>query len=232
MYTLLLALAVPAALGGDMGTWLDEQPLSTVYPPVHLPELGPPACTHHGIVDPVQLPTRPDLFVRWDPSRSWGSGYLVDTVVTVAEHMALFAPDADPLMVGDMSRKGGGWMPGHRSHQNGLDVDLGLYFGDGRQPLGGFVDVPPARLDTETTWMLVETLLDTGRIDWILLDAGLIRTLKSYVYDAELLTDEELGRIFPSPATPRLWEWDGFVRAAPGHRDHLHVRVRCEKTVL
>jgi hypothetical protein len=87
----------------------------------------------------VQLPAEGTHFVTWDPvkrttpNRGWrryGTHRLVRLILRVAEEYAAAHPDAPRLVVGDLSRPRGGDFgrrfggDGHRSHQNGLDVDV------------------------------------------------------------------------------------------------------------
>jgi hypothetical protein len=110
-----------------------------------------------------------------------------------------------------------------------MDADIGLFVADHRQPHErGFVDVRPSMLDTEATWVLIKTMLDSGRVESILLDQSLIRQLQTYLRQNEILGEDEIERIFPPPGTPRAWEMDGIVRHAAGHRNHFHVRARCD----
>ena len=75
----------------------------------------------------AQLPHQTGLLERWDPQRSYGSWLLVHTLTAVSERLAWELPHADPLMVGDISRRGGGRMHGHKTHDKGVDADIGLY---------------------------------------------------------------------------------------------------------
>ena len=89
--------------------------------------------------DSVQLPAEGRDFVTWDspkrrsPSRGWrrfGTDRLIRVVLKVAAEYRAANPDAPRMVVGDLSRPNGGpFGPrygglGHRSHQNGLDVDV------------------------------------------------------------------------------------------------------------
>jgi murein endopeptidase len=87
----------------------------------------------------VQLPAEGPGFFTWDPvrrrspNRGWrrfGTERLVRTVLTVVEQFRAAHPDAPRIGIGDLSRPRGGdlgpryGLPGHVSHQNGLDVDI------------------------------------------------------------------------------------------------------------
>jgi hypothetical protein len=143
----------------------------------------------------------------------------------VAERLALELPLADPLMVGDISRKGGGRLPGHSTHHMGIDVDLGLFMDNGRQPLGGFVDVSPDRIDVYATWILVRSLLDTGQVQHILLDQSLINELREHVLYEVGLDRPTVDALFPPPTRRLTWAVRNVIRHAPNHKSHLHVRL-------
>lgn len=172
-----------------------------------------------------QLPTADGLYERWDPTRSWASQHVIQILQSVAERMALELPNADPLLIGDISRRGGGRMPGHLTHDKGIDVDIGLFMSDGEQPLGGFLELTPSQLDVRSTWILVRTLLDTDQVQFILLDQGHIERLRAYALGDLGLDAETVDEMFPPPLRSPKWSERGVVRHAPNHRSHLHVRL-------
>jgi hypothetical protein len=118
----------------------------------------PAAGTHFVTVDPVH---------RTAPNRAWrryGTDRLVRVVLRVARSHALAHPGAPRLVVGDLSRpRGGRFGPelggdGHRSHQNGLDVDVYYPRRDGRER-------PPARvgqIDRRLAQELVDRFVRAG----------------------------------------------------------------------
>jgi murein endopeptidase len=151
----------------------------------------------------------------------------VELLIEATAQVALDYPDGDPVFVGDVSAERGGPLPPHRYHSDGRSVDLGLFV-DGRQPRGAFVDTLPSRLDVERQWALIEAFLATGRIEHVLLDRSLIDRLVGWLRDTGRLSEAEIARIFPAADADRLWAMTGIVRAAARHRDHMHVRLRCE----
>lgn len=87
----------------------------------------------------VQLPAESFDFVSWDPVlkrtpnrgwRRWGTTKLVDTTQLVLRAYRDAHPDAPRVLIGDLSRRHGGWFGarygglGHASHRTGLDVDV------------------------------------------------------------------------------------------------------------
>ncbi len=81
----------------------------------------------------TQLPVEGPDWVTWNPvedtvpnrpGRLYGNERTIRRIVSVlADHRAAH-PDAPRIVVGDISFRGGGPMEQHRSHQNGLDVDV------------------------------------------------------------------------------------------------------------
>ena len=80
--------------------------LSAAAPLEVVPEVSDHVAGH-------QLPRADGLHIRWDPQRSWGASTLVSTIEDVSLRLAWILPEADPLVVGDMSKQGGGWLWGH-----------------------------------------------------------------------------------------------------------------------
>jgi murein endopeptidase len=96
----------------------------------------------------VQLPGETDALVTWDfplersPNRGWrrwGTSKLVAEVEQISIDYGVRFPIGPRLVVGDLSRRGGGPFGveyggvGHASHQNGLDVDIYYPRADGRE---------------------------------------------------------------------------------------------------
>jgi len=186
-----------------------------------------PRCNTESLPDGMELPENDALYLRWHPSRSWGRPELVEVITAAAEQVAWRVPSADPIVVGDMSREGGGHLSGHRSHRAGLDADIGIYWGESRQHLHGFMDIPPSQLDVATTWTLLDAMFETGLVERVLMDQSHIRRLRTYVQQAGILTENEAWSVFPQADTPDIWTIEGVVQHVDGHRNHIHVRVRC-----
>jgi murein endopeptidase len=175
----------------------------------------------------VQLPELPFFYSRTQPDASWGTQQMVDLLVSTGRHMTGAMPNASPFVVGDISRRNGGPLSGHLSHRGGIDADVGIYKKGAWQSPHMFVDLTPSTLDVEATWLMIRTMLDTGLVDFILLDHGHIAAIRSYVLRSGLLTEAEANRIFVADGSRDAWSLRGVVRHAPNHRDHLHVRVLC-----
>ena len=58
------------------------------------------------------------------PSRLYGNERTIRTVISVIADYRAAHPNAPRVVVGDISRRDGGPIDDHVSHQNGLDVDI------------------------------------------------------------------------------------------------------------
>jgi hypothetical protein len=212
---------VSAAIAGPLGPF-DAPATDTGLSP----EAACSAAYPHAL---AELPAIPSLYQISDPARTYGTQALLGVLVDATARAAASWPEADPVLVGDLSLSKGGPFPPHRMHDAGRSADLGLFFGDGKQSApGGFVTVPPEDLDVARTWTLLDSLLSTGRVRFLLLDQAHIDRLVAWLRAEEWLDEVEIARIFPDPSTPGLWAYEGIVRHAPGHRDHVHVELNCD----
>lgn len=229
LLTLALVLAPGTAHAGvgapaAAGPWLElgpDAPLATQLDP------EPQPCPTWMLRDGVELPELPELYHRMRPSRAWGTPELVDLLIDTAAEVQFLRPDADRYVVGDLSTRRGGTLSGHRSHKGGIDADVGLYFHDGQQHAHGFLEPVAAAFDTETNWLVIRTMLESGIVDRILVDQRYVDKLRRHAIEIGDLDSDEASAVFPRDK--RDWWKPGVVHHAAGHRDHLHVRVRCER---
>ncbi len=160
------------------------------------------------------------------PDRAWGSPGLVQALQNASRLVAARFPDADPVVVGDLSSPGGGPLEGHKTHHEGRDADVGLFLGAGGQPEGGFVEVGPDRLDLDATWTLIQALLDHPDVRYLLLDQAHIDALRHWLSVERGMGSATLDAIFPAPGAP--WGLTAVVRHAPDHSSHIHVHIGAE----
>lgn len=174
--------------------------------------------------------------LRYTPEYARGGNFfgtweLVQLLQRAGAHVARRVPGAK-LSVGELSRRGGGPLPGHNSHQNGRDVDIAFYMLDGgRRPFepwafANFDDLGRGegpnvglRFDDVRNWELVSRLVvdPDARVQFIFVAQGLRR---------RLLETARTRHASPSIVTraARL-----LVQPAEGHphRNHFHVRIYC-----
>ena len=132
----------PARSVAPVRASLTEATASVVPPPIQVPNVGSVAIgapNAGSLLNGLQLPeTGPD-WVTWDaithsspnrPERRWATDRLLAFLIGVLREYRLANPGAPPVLIGDLSRPGGGRFGsdygglGHASHQNGLDVDV------------------------------------------------------------------------------------------------------------
>lgn len=225
MFLLPSALILAMSYGPDLDGSLPSP--ETWEEGIDSSDTGLGGCSGQLLANGVQLPNQPDLYFRMQPDHTWGTAEMIDLIVAAGWSMELTMPEASPFLIGDISSHHGGALYGHRSHRGGVDADIGIYRRGGVQSANEFVDLTPADLDLRATWTLMDSMLQSGMVDYILLDQSHIRALKAYTVRTHQLTAFEADQIFPEPNTPGLWERTGIVRHAPSHRDHMHVRVLC-----
>jgi hypothetical protein len=85
------------------------------------------------LVHGTQLPVNGASWVTWDPitdsrpnapRRLYGNERTIRAILSVTRAYRAAHPHAARVVIGDISREGGGPMDDHVSHQNGLDVDV------------------------------------------------------------------------------------------------------------
>jgi LysM repeat protein len=214
--------------GDAIAIWIDPGLPSTVNlrEGVPAPELFELPEDGHSIGRPqrgrienaVPLPERP-WYDLGRPEWLWGSSH---TIVQVQRALATFRARTGfegEVVVGAISREGGGPFPPHRSHQSGRDVDIRLPLLPGLQRR---VNPHADEVDWSATWQLVRALLDTGEVQFIFLE----RPLQRRLYEAARWAGsphEELAALIH-----RVEERRGApIRHARGHDGHIHVRFRC-----
>ncbi len=160
------------------------------------------------LINGVRFPEGPHWKLL-DPERQYGTEELVGYVASAIEAVADAIPETPPLRVGHVSRKDGGWLRPHQSHQAGRDIDLCFYERAVPDKKGDHFDVP-------RNWALVKALLVHGDVQFILVD----KRIQKRLYDHALAAGEDkawLDSLFHAGR-------ESIVFHARRHRDHFHVR--------
>ena len=177
----VLALAAPrlgsASRGGDVlaqdppSQTLELRPPTAeprtavqepAFPPIRWNRATSSGLPYAGsLTDGTQLPLEGPDWVTWDPvadrvpnrpQRLFGNEHVIRKLMAVLAAYRAANPEAPRVVVGDISFRGGGPMELHRSHQNGLDVDV--YY-----PRGDDALAAPTRSD-QVDGRLTQDLLD------------------------------------------------------------------------
>jgi murein endopeptidase len=150
-----------------------------------------------------------------NPERSFGTDSVVRSIARAIEEVRAEFTDTRPLDVGDISRERGGYLRPHRSHQTGLDADLGYYY---TEPVPWYTPADAGNFDASRTWALIKALIAQGNVQYVFVDrslqALLARRARS-IGEHPVWIDELFEGTRRRPALIRhLW----------GHRTHFHVR--------
>ena len=161
----------------------------------------------------------------------WGTDELVQLIERAALRVAQRLPGAK-LSVGELSMRAGGRIQGHRSHQNGRDVDLAFYMADADgvpyDPFGfaafdrhghGLAPNEALHFDDARNWELIARLITDpdARVQYIFvadtLRARLLATARRRRASASTLARAEALLVQPAHGHP--------------HRNHFHLRIYC-----
>ena len=180
--------------------------LALAATPLPRPEASSPLRSEARLRNAVQLPAESFDYVSWDPVlkqtpnrgwRRWGTTKLVETTQLVLRGYRDAHPDAPRVLIGDLSRRQGGWFGarygglGHASHRTGLDVDVYYPRRDHRERAAR----RPDQVDRALAQDLVDRFVEAGAI-----------------------------KVYVGPRV-RLSGRRGVVTPLVYHDDHLHVRL-------
>jgi penicillin-insensitive murein endopeptidase len=149
-----------------------------------------------------------------NPERAWATANTADALERTAQALRRQYPDAQ-LMIGDISRKSGGYLGPHSSHQSGLDADLGYFYSQGAH---WYTRARASNLDVERTWALVKALLNEGDVQYVFMDRSVQVLLSDYAA-AQGADSKWLDALFECRGNRRA-----VIRHRWGHTTHLHVR--------
>jgi LysM repeat protein/murein endopeptidase len=185
-----------------------------------LPCLSVGAAARGRLINGITLKSFAGLHAR-NHNYNWGTPELIAGLHYGVAKVRQKYPHTADLVAGDVSRKTGGRLKRHKSHQSGRDIDVGYYF-KGNVQQQYFVDATTKNIDAEKTWTFIEALLDSNKIQYIFLEYGLQRPLYNYVKYKKKAPKQYLDRVFQYPRgrQTRL----GIIRHARGHRNHMHIR--------
>lgn len=192
---------------------------------------------HSGVqTDAVELPRRGKGFARYRPysDHYWGQPRLIAAVERAAAKVHDEFPGGKPLLLGDLSARDGGKIPGHRSHRTGRDIDLLWYVttpsgapvvspgfiklsGDGLAQVGEDFYA----LDVPRQWALIKALIQDpeASVQWMFCSLPVEALLIDYAR---------------AKGEPDALVWYAeTVLQQPGdsapHDDHIHMRFACSE---
>jgi penicillin-insensitive murein endopeptidase len=185
--------------------------------PVGTPDQG-------ALVNALALPLEGPFHLKITRGRErwWGTTELVNLILTTAE--SFHEGWAQRILVGDLSAREGGEISLHRSHENGLDVDVGYPTRSGQEQdpendrgfehsmvsLSGHIS---GDFNTEAAWDLARLFIESGQVQRIFIAPQIKQRFCRLVRrrGENETAAETLRRLTP----------------LHNHRDHMHVRLYC-----
>ncbi len=125
------------------------------------------------------------------------------------------------VLIGNISRRGGGKLEPHLSHRRGVDIDVGYVLKGSELTNTRFSGVNRENFDAARTWALVKAFLDTDEVRYIFMDYALQKTLYEYA-KSKGTSEDELDELFQYPRG--RGRSHGIIRHWRSHRNHFHVR--------
>ena len=171
------------------------------------------------IVNALALPVNKALYTIRKPDECYGSSHTLHNLqlaIANFRHTTGFGGD---LVIGAISKQGGGRLKPHSSHQSGRDVDVRLPVKSAGGSSDNIDDV-----DWNATWALIQALVSTGEVQYIFLSTSRQKRLYKAAKKAGASKDM-LERTIQYPNTSGTN--NGIVRNASGHTAHFHVRFTC-----
>jgi len=174
------------------------------------------------LVRAVGVPVSPALYTIRKPDERYGSSHAIGLLQGAIARFRRAHSYSGEIVIGSISKRKGGRLRGHKSHQSGRDVDIRLPLARGHKR--GTVPESVNDVDWDAAWGLIREFLRTNEVEYIFLDTrrqkALYRAAKRAGATPDLL---EKWIQYPQRAGTR----DGIVRHAKGHTSHFHVRFFC-----
>lgn len=173
----------------------------------------------------------PNETLRTVGGHRFGLPELVDLLTRGAAEVAKKHPRS-VLNVGDLSRRGGGEVDGHRSHESGRDADVGFYLSKNGKPFvpprfaaidadGKAAGFPGARFDDARNWALIQAFLTDPK-------AHVLQIFVSNPVRKRLLEQAVRSGASAALRTRAAEVLFQPTRGLP-HDNHFHVRIACPK---
>ena len=154
------------------------------------------------------------------------NAYAVEGVLKTLRACARRVRDAFPgthdILIGDLSRPGGGRFAPHASHQSGRDADVGYYLASNLQN-ETMHRVKAADVDYAKTWAHLKCHLTTDRVSRVYMDRRIQIGMIEWLRKKKTVDDGQIQRLFEVEGGE-----EALVRHAKEHDTHFHVRFACD----
>lgn len=171
------------------------------------------------IAHSAQLPANKKLYTLRKPDEAFGSTHTLENLQLAIANWRQATGYTGALLIGSISKQGGGKLKPHSSHRSGRDVDIRLPL---KRKTGSADDVND--VDWDALWGLVVALVDTGQVTTIYLTTDRQAHLAKAARRAGA-SKKTIERILQYPE--KSGHNNGIVRHQKGHTAHIHVRFAC-----
>ena len=187
-----------------------------------LPEFAPKNEDRGTLKVGVQLEPGKGYFIK-RPHLAYGTTACVKAIKSALSAYRQRAKGGPQVHVGDISARGGGPLKGHKSHQKGIDVDVGLVLKGADADEVRFRTGNEGNLDVARTWSLIKAFVDHPDVRAVFLDYRLQKLLYEHARKQKV-SEAKLDELFQYPrGKGRAF---GIIRHWKGHKDHFHVRFK------
>ena len=170
----------------------------------------------------VQLSASKDIYIK-RPKLAFGTKKTVSLIESVVRSYKRRHGGGPKVVVGDISKRGGGQLHPHLSHRRGVDIDVGYVLKGAAANRTRFRGVNKSNLDLARTWGLVKAFIDTDAVVYIFMDYALQKQLYDYAL-SQGSSKDELDALFQYPRG--RGRSHGIIRHWRSHKNHFHVRLR------
>jgi murein endopeptidase len=174
------------------------------------------------LVNSLALPENAKLYTVRKPDESFGSSHTLHNLQLAIANFRQATGYSGEVVIGAISKQGGGRLRPHSSHQSGRDVDIRLPLSNPKGSADNVDDV-----DWDATWALLQAIVATGEVQYIFLSTSRQKHLYKAAKRAGASKDM-LERMIQYPR--KSGSNDGMIRDESGHTAHFHVRFTCAPT--
>jgi penicillin-insensitive murein DD-endopeptidase len=191
-----------------------------------LPSQGKPTIygyySHGCLQGAVELPINGPHWevMRLSRNRNWGHPELIGFLKAFSAEVAKVI-GRHGILIGDMAQPRGGPLPfGHLSHQIGIDVDIWY------TPMPGRDLTREERETMSATDLIAPDGLHVNK-SWTPADATFVRLAAEQPDVERVLVNAAIKKQLCEMEGKHHYAWMDKVRPWYGHREHIHVRLKC-----
>lgn len=213
-------------VGQSFSFWVDDGMVEAFRPPLPKKKAKKKraggAKKHSRSRVSVQLEGGTTMHIK-RPRLAFGTARTVNLIKRAVGQYKRRHAKSPKVLIGDLSKKGGGKIEPHLSHRKGVDIDVGYVLKGNTLTTTRFRGVNSKTLDPKRTWALVKAFLDTDEVRYIFMDYALQKRLYEYA-KSNGTSEDELDELFQYPRG--RGRSHGIIRHWRSHKNHFHVRFR------